>query len=176
MHPAGLSVRCSSDELDARLHQSQALQLWAFAGNALPLQATERHVTVGWCQEVSRNVLASRHLAVAGTDVSEIHLLCSMAIVIIGFSGFCNFYQDRICHFEQNCGEVCHRSSASKLLFAAASSSSLRIFFFKWIAQIWRLRLEGLYDSCWDSATPNMWCVSDHPPIYQEFHRCCVHK
>ena len=68
LHLADLSVRCSSDEHDARLHQSQASQLWrSLVTNALPLQTTERHLTVGWCQEVSRNVLASRHLAVAGT-------------------------------------------------------------------------------------------------------------
>ena len=60
------------------------------------------------------------------------------------------------------------------LLFAAEFSSSLtqgrnQDLLLLMIAQIWRLRLDGLYDSCWDSATPNMWCVSDHPPNYQGF-------
>ena len=34
----------------------------AFTGNALPIETNERHITVGWCKEVSRDVLFSRHL------------------------------------------------------------------------------------------------------------------
>ena len=35
--------------------------------DALPIPTTERHVTVGWCHEGSRDVWASRHLVDAGS-------------------------------------------------------------------------------------------------------------
>ena len=38
--------------------------------NALSTRTTERHITVGWCKEVSRNVLFSTHLITAISTTS----------------------------------------------------------------------------------------------------------
>ena len=61
LHLAGPSEQDDSDEHDANIANFSATEQ-AFTGNALPMEPTERHVTVGWRQEVSMNVLAVRGL------------------------------------------------------------------------------------------------------------------